>query len=165
MHGQTVFRGNAIRRLAALACTVLLLAGCVAKGGTAAGAHPKNIIILFADGTAPTQWDFGRYSSRVLRGRGFATTDVVFDKGSLGLLITSPANAYITDSAAAASAMSIGAKVNNGAIAVTPDGNASRPTLMETARARGKRIGLVSTATIYDASPAAFSVHAKVRSD
>ena len=165
MYTQTAGRGNALGRLAFLGCILMLLAACVASGGTAPGAQPKNIIILFADGVAPTQWDFGRYSSRVLRGRGFASTDVVFDQGSLGLLITHPANAYITDSAAAASAMSIGAKVNNGAIAVTPDGNASLPTLMETARARGKRIGLVSTATIYDASPAAFSVHAKVRSD
>ena len=157
--------GNPLRRLVFLVCALASLAGCVATGGTAPGAQPKNIIILFADGAAPTHWDFGRYSSRVLRGRGFATTDVVFDKGSLGLMTTSPANAYITDSAAAASAMSIGAKVNNGAIAVTPDGNSSLPTLMESARARGKRIGLVSTATIYDATPAAFSVHAKVRSD
>lgn len=157
--------GSALRRLVFLACALVFLAGCVANGGPTPGAQPKNIIILFADGAAPTQWDFGRYSSRVLRGRGFATTDVVFDQGSLGLLTTSPANAYITDSAAAASAMSIGAKVNNGAIAITPDGNASLPTLMETAKARGKRIGLVSTATIYDATPAAFSVHAKVRSD
>ena len=157
--------GGALRRLVFLACVLTFLAGCVAKGGTAPGAQPRNIIILFADGVAPTQWDFGRYSSRVLRGRGFATTDVVFDKGSLGLLSTSPADAYITDSAAAASAMSIGAKVNNGAIAVTPDGNAALPTLMEIAKARSKRIGLVSTATIYDATPAAFSVHAKVRSD
>lgn len=145
-----------------------VLAGCAAGGGTGGGTTgraPKNIIVLFADGTAPTQWDFGRQTSRVLRGRGFTVTDTIFDRGTLGLLITSPANAYITDSAAAASAMSIGAKVNNGAVSITPDGRADRPTLMESARAAGKRIGLVSTATVYDASPAAFSVHARQRGD
>ena len=30
---------------------------------------------------------------------------------------------------------------------------------------KGKRIGLVTTATIYDATPAAFSIHAKSRRD
>jgi alkaline phosphatase len=143
---------------------VLFLAGCAGVAGSADRA-PKNIIVLFADGAAPTQWDFGRRTSQALRGRGFTVTDTVFDRGTLGLLVTSPANAYITDSAAAASAMSIGAKVNNGAISITPDGRSDRPTLMESAKAAGKRIGLVSTATIYDASPAAFSVHARVRTD
>lgn len=146
-------------------CMAALLAACAVAPGPPQTAKPKNIIILFADGAAPTQWDFGRYSSQVLRGRGFATTDVVFQQGALGLMSTQPANAYVTDSAAAASAMSIGAKVNNGAIATTPDGRAALPTLMASAKARGKRIGLVSTATIYDASPAAFSVHARLRSD
>ena len=125
---------------------------------------PKNIIILFADGTAATQFEFGRYSSEVLRGKPFAVTSEVMRKGVLGLMSTQSSDAYVTDSAAAASAMSTGFKVNNGAIAITPDG-AAPPTLMEVAREHGKKIGLVSTATVYDASPAAFSVHAKSRRD
>ena len=47
-------------------------------------------------------------------------------------------------------------------VGVTPDGKPVR-TVMEAARARGKRIGLVTTATVHDASPAAFSVHARSR--
>ena len=125
---------------------------------------PKNIIILFADGAAGTQFEFGRYSNEQLRNQPFAVTDVVMGKGQLQLMRTESANAFVTDSAAAASAMSTGYKVNNGAISTTPDG--SRPaTLMEVAKANGKRIGLISTAPIYDASPAAFSVHAKNRRD
>ena len=125
---------------------------------------PKNIIILLADGAAPTQWDFGRYSSSVLRKQSFATTDVVFRQGTLGLLITGPHGGYVTDSAAAGSAMSTGVKVVNGAVSVTPDGKPAR-TAMEVAKASGKRIGLVTTATVHDATPAAFSVHAKSRSE
>ncbi len=152
--------------LAALAGFVLVLAGCASPGGSTATAvqAPKNIVILFADGAAATQWDFGRYSSKVLRQQPFVTTDVVFREGALGVLITSPSNAYVTDSAAAGSAMSSGFKVNVGAVAVTPDGK-SVPTVMEAAKAKGKRIGLVTTATVYDASPAAFSLHAKSRRD
>lgn len=60
--------------------------------------------------------------------------------------------------------MATGFKVNNGTVAVTPDGKPAT-TLMEAAKAKGKRIGLVTTATIYDATPAAFSIHAKSRRD
>lgn len=125
---------------------------------------PKNIIILFADGTTSSQYEFGRYSSAQLRNKPFAITDVVMAKGNYQLMKTESANYYVTDSAAAASALSIGYKVNNGVISITPDGQ-TPPTLMKVAKVNGKRIGLISTAPIYDASPAAFSVHAKSRRD
>ena len=130
----------------------------------AAGQTPKNVIILFADGVAATQWELGRYSSRLLRNQPFAATDVVFREGSLGLLASDPRNAFVTDSAAAASAMSTGVKVDNFAVSMTPDGKPHR-TVMEAAKAAGKKIGLVTTAEVYDASPAAFSVHAKNRGE
>ena len=132
--------------------------------GQAANTKPKNIIIMFADGTTSSQYEFGRYSSALLRQQPFAVTDVVMAKGQYQLMKTESANYFVTDSAAAASAMSIGYKVNNGAISITPDGK-TPPTIMEVAKDRGKRIGLLSTAPIYDASPAAFSVHAKSRRD
>jgi len=127
-------------------------------------ARPRNIIILFADGVAATQWELGRYSARVLRNQSFAATDVVFRDGAFGLLSTDSRNALVTDSAAAASAMSTGVKVDNFAVSMTPDGKAPR-TAMEAAKSAGKKIGLVTTAEIYDASPAAFSVHAKNRGE
>jgi len=150
----------------AAAALALLLAACTATGpgATSAGQLPRNIIIMFADGVAPTQWDFGRYSSRVLRNQPFVTTDIVFREGALGLLATSPLGPYVTDSAAAASAMSTGVKTENGAVSVTPDGKPLR-TAMQAAKAAGKRIGLVTTATIYDATPAAFSINARSRRD
>jgi alkaline phosphatase len=154
------------RRLAVFVAVVLaLVAGGLAGVAPAAAAElPKNIIIMFADGAAPTQWDFGRYSSTVLRRQPFVTTDVVFRQGVVGLLTTSPHGAYVTDSAAAASAMATGFKTANGAVSVTPDG-ASPRTVMEAAKAAGKRIGLVTSATVYDATPAAFAAHARSRRD
>ncbi len=141
----------------------LCIAGCAGlPADNAQVSYPKNIIILFADGTASAQWEFGRYSSAALRGQSFAVTDIVFKDGVLGLASTYPHGAMVTDSAAAGSAMSTGYKVEIGAVAVTPDGIPVR-TAMEAAKAGGKRIGLVTTAAIHDATPAAFSVHAKSR--
>jgi alkaline phosphatase len=88
----------------------------------------------------------------------------VFRDGKLGLLSTHPHGAYVTDSAAAASAMSTGYKVTNGAVSITPDGTPRR-TVMQAAKAAGKRIGLVTTATVYDATPAAFGINARSRRD
>jgi len=148
-----------------LPVAVVAVAGCTAINTHSAGVPPpKNIIIMFADGASSTQWDFGRYSRKVLLQQPFVTTDIVFREGALGLLSTAPSDAYIVDSAASASAMSTGHKVNNFVVAVTPDGRAV-PTLMEVAKAHGKRTGLVTTATVYDATPAAFSLHATTRGD
>jgi alkaline phosphatase len=158
------FDRHALVSLAVLA--LVILSACShpmhAQRSDYAAAAPKNIIILFGDGTAATQWELGRYTSRELRNRPFAVTDVVFKQGTLGLLTTYSADSPVTDSAAAASAMSTGYKTNNDMAGVTPDGKPVR-TVMEAAKARGKHIGLVTTASIHDASPAAFSVHAKSR--
>ena len=151
--------------LALCSALVLALAACSTTGGPGASSQaPKNIIILIADGAAPTQWEFGKYSSRVLRGQSFATTDVVFREGVLGLMSTHSHDSFVTDSAAAASALSIGQKVVNGSVSITPDGKSHR-TVMQAAKAAGKRIGMVTTATIYDATPAAFALNARSRRD
>jgi alkaline phosphatase len=97
-----------------------------------------------------------------LRNQSFVTTDIVFREGAFGLIATSSNDSYVTDSAAAASAMSTGNKVNNFAISITPDGK-SMSTVMQAAKTKGKSIGLVTTARVYDATPAAFSVNAKLR--
>jgi alkaline phosphatase len=157
-------RRSILRSFAAITLAIAF-AGCATTGSdSSAGPAPRNIIIMFADGTAPTQWSFGQYSSRVLRNQSFAVTDTVFREGTLGLLTTHPHGPYVTDSAAAASAMSTGFKVVNGAVSIARDGKALT-TLMQAAKANGKRIGLVTTATVYDATPAAFSINAKSRRD
>jgi alkaline phosphatase len=139
----------------------LVCAGCAGvPADRTQGGIPKNIIIMFADGAAPTQWEVGKYAARHLRNAPYATTDVVFREGAVGLLSTHAHNAFVTDSAAAATAMSTGTKVNNYMVSIDPDGTPLR-TFMEMAKAAGKKIGLVTTAEIYDASPAGFSARAK----
>ncbi|MDP8923863.1 MAG: alkaline phosphatase [Chloroflexota bacterium] len=142
-----------------------LVTSAVVDGGAASAqraTRPTNIIILFADGVAGSQLEVGRYTSQHLRNQPFATTDVVLEQGSLALLTSHPIDAMVTDSAAAGSAMSTGVKTTIGAVGVAPDGQPVT-TAMEAARAQGKRIGLVTTATVWDASPAAFSVHTRQR--
>jgi len=148
-----------------LAVAVVLLVGALVVSGVlpaAAASAPKNIIILFADGTAAAQVEIARLYNRHIHNAGLAITDVIMRRGSLGLMSSHPVEAIATDSAAAGSAMFTGVKTTIGTISMTPDGKPAR-TAAEAARAAGKRVGIVTTATVYDATPASFSVHAKSR--
>ncbi len=81
---------------------------------------------------------------------GLASTDPDADKG------------VITDSAAAATALSSGIKSYNGAIAVDPSGKPVT-TVLEMAKRQGKKTGIAVTSQIVHATPAAFLAHNKSR--
>jgi alkaline phosphatase len=71
-----------MNKLRVLVCACLILCGtAVYNFASAADAIPKNIIILFADGTTGSQYEFGHYSSALLRQQSFTITDVVMSQG------------------------------------------------------------------------------------
>jgi len=80
----------------------------------------------------------------------------------VGLLTSHSADRLITDSAASATAYSIGEKTNNGMIAMLPDGTKPR-TVLELAESAGKATGLVATSQLTHATPAAFAAHVEDR--
>ncbi len=77
-----------------------------------------------------------------------------------GLITTHAANSFVTDSAAAATALATGYKVNKGAISCRPDGM-SLKTLLEYAHENGKSTGIVVTSSVTEATPASFVVHVR----
>lgn len=85
-------------------------------------------------------------------------------EGEVGLVDVTPFGALVTDSAAGATALSTGVQTRPRMIAVGPDGERV-PTLMEQARALGYSTGVVTTADLTDATPAAFLAHAVSRND
>lgn len=138
---------------------VCLLAtfGC----SVAAMAEPKhpNIILFIGDGMGQAQADAASLYRFGLRGQ------LHFEHLPIqGTVATDSASAGVTDSAAAGTAFATGQKVRNGVIsrAIPGDGE-PLPTLFELARERGYHTGLVSTAHITHATPAAFVAHQKSR--
>jgi alkaline phosphatase len=125
---------------------------------SAVGKRPKNIILMIGDGMGVTQITAGYY----------------MNKGKLNLLqfpyvglhINYPAedSTIITDSAAGATAFSIGEKTYNGAIGVGKD-SLPRETILETAEKKGLATGMVATCNIQHATPASFIAHEKRRAD
>ena len=78
------------------------------------------------------------------------------------MVTTFAANADVTDSAAAGTALATGEKTNNGFIGVDPDENPLE-TIAEKAKKAGKKVGIVSTVPINHATPASFYSHRKGR--
>ncbi|MBI2214643.1 MAG: alkaline phosphatase [Acidobacteria bacterium] len=121
--------------------------------------HAKNLILVVGDGMGLTQLAAARFA---LRGPdGILWIQAL---PSTALVRTQSSSSLVTDSAAAATAIATGVRVANGVVSVDPAG-ASLPTLFERARARGLSAGLVTTARITDATPAAFSAHVASRDD
>ena len=162
------------RRRATLAATITGAAALVmvptwtgAAPGTAHTAAKKavarNVIVLQGDGMGTAQRDLIRLVTKGNR----AGRDLVMDKlDHTGLVHTDPKdpNAAVTDSAAAATAFATGVKTYNGAIGVDAKGRTVR-TLLEDARRAGKATGLVTTAQVTDATPAAYAAHVKDRGE
>lgn len=115
---------------------------------------PKSVIYLIGDGMGLAHVSGAIASSAQPLALERATT--------IGLVKTSSANAYVTDSAAAGTALSSGVKTHNGVIGLDAAGNAV-PSLFAYAAAAGKSTGLVVTSAVTHATPAAFVAHNKSR--
>ena len=115
---------------------------------------PRNIIIMIGDGMGVSQVTAGRTLKGALALDKFKT---------LGLLLTHAAGKdYITDSAAGATALATGVKTYNGAIGVDPD-TAAVENVLERAKKRGKKTGVVVACSITHATPACFVAHVPLR--
>ena len=76
----------------------------------------------------------------------------------IGLQKTNSADRYITDSAAAGTALATGNKTNNGVIGMDSQGIRVK-SILEIAEEQGLSTGLVSTASVTHATPASFIAH------
>lgn len=123
----------------------------------------RNVILFIADGMNVSTVTAGRIYDGQDRGEGGEENRLSFEAMEASALIrTYTANAQVADSAATASAMNTGVKIDIGAINVYQDSNASvceeglyPVTLMEQAEARNMETGIVTTARLTHATPAA----------
>lgn len=118
-------------------------------------AAPKNIILMIGDGMGANHQEAVKkyFDLTALQMETMATFE--------GKVATFSRDSMITDSAAAATAMSCGTKVLNDAVARL-DG-ADVETMTAYAQTLGKKTGVITTTTIYDATPACFCGHADNR--
>jgi alkaline phosphatase len=119
----------------------------------------RNLIVFIADGLGFAHLSAAR---AVLHGiNGPATWDRFT---ATGWQYTHPANGFLTESAAAATALATGEPTTLEAIAVDAEGEVLE-TLFERAATLGYRTGIVTDSYVWDATPAAFVTHNSRRSD
>lgn len=126
---------------------------------TAASASPRNVILLIGDGMGINQLTLALYV-----GPGRDGKLAIDSMPVVGLARTHSANSFVTDSAAAGTALATGVKTNNQMVSVAPDGKPLE-TVLEVAKKHGKAVGLVTTTTITHATPASFGSHVDSRGD
>ncbi|MFY7814148.1 MAG: alkaline phosphatase [Chryseobacterium taeanense] len=114
----------------------------------------KNVILLIGDGNGLSQ-----ISSSVLANKGQLTLTQL---KNIGLIKTTSADNFTTDSAAGGSAFATGQKTKNRFIGVDPSGKAI-PNMTEILSGKGFNTGVITTDEITGATPAAFYAHQKDR--
>jgi|GEM_PF-354835 len=124
----------------------------ITKQAEAVPTKPKNVIFLIGDGMGYEQIKAARDADA---DHHLAMDDVNTASGSV---TTRSADAAITDSAPAATALASGYKANNNWIGLTPDKTVV-PTILEIANQDNKATGLVTTTQICHATPAGFASH------
>ena len=113
----------------------------------------RNVILMIGDGMGLSQ--ISLYAQK--------TGATVFEEFPvIGFQKTHSFNQLITDSAAGATAMASGRKTSNSAIGVDEEGE-RLTSLFELARERNYATGVIATASLTHATPAAFLAHRRLR--
>ena len=115
---------------------------------------PKYVFLFIGDGmSTPQRMVAEEFAAKVGHGE-FAMNRLPFQANTR----TRSANAVITDSAAAATAIACGEKANNHTLGVSPDGSRLE-SVAEFAKKRGMKVGIMTTVGIVHATPAGFYAH------
>ena len=138
--------------------------------------HAKNVILFIGDGMGVSTVTAARIFDGQSQGKSGEEHALAFEEfDHLALIKTYNTNAQVPDSAGTATAILSGYKTNIGALNVPPEliearsadvcnPDALPPTLTKSAKAAGKSVGIISTARITHATPAAMYGHAASRS-
>ena len=136
--------------------SLILLGTVVGAANPAEGQRvPRRVVFFVVDGAGIGLWSLVNFQTENVSVRQFPV---------VGLVDTRAAYGVYTGSAAAGTSFAVGERTFIGAIGVGID-SLPRRNVIEAAQARGLATGLVSTAQITDATPAAFSAHVVRRAD
>lgn len=116
----------------------------------------KNIILCIGDGMGLSQI-YSTYTTN------YGQLNI-FQMRNIGFSITNSADAYVTDSAAGATAFGDGQKTDNRAVGVDPSGKPLK-SLAEYSAEAGKKVADLVACELTDATPAAFYAHQSERAN
>ena len=143
-----------MKKLKMILAVLILFAASVQMGAQA----PKYVFYMIGDGMGINHV----YAAQTYN-KTMGQPDINFWNFPVRSYVTSySANSLVTDSSAAGTALASGVKINNNALGIDPEGN--KPvTIAEYAKAKGVGAGVVTTAGVNHATPAAFYAHTPSR--
>jgi len=127
--------------------------------------EPRHVILIIGDGMDDQQITIAR--NYLSGAAGHLLLDEMPLRASTQVLTIEDtlegAAVYVGDSANTATSMASGELTSRGRISTRAGSNQPIPTIVEMAEAAGYKTGLVSTASVTDATPAAFATHMSLR--
>jgi len=115
----------------------------------------KYVFLFIGDGMSLPQRMLAEEFSQSTMGKGLTINNMPQQSYSK----TSSLTNFITDSAAAGTAIACGEKTNNGRIGMDAEGKRKLESVAEVAKKNGRAIGILTSITINHATPASFYAH------
>ena len=135
-----------------------------APANTWTGSPAKYVFLFIGDGMGAQQIRAAELYA--MGGESFGLEGLSFTRfEGRGTCSTHPAGAPVTDSAAAATALASGYKTDNGVINMNPGRRRRFFSVADAAKASGMKVGVVSSVSVNQATPAAFYAFAPSRKD
>jgi alkaline phosphatase len=158
-------RPNPLRLLLLTLVAALFSATGFAEESTNEDNGMRNVILIIGDGMDEQQITIARNYLQGARG------ELLLDKMPLRaavqiLTVENKVNGkpvYVADSANTATSMATGQVTSRGRISTSAGSDKALSTIVEQATSSGFRAGLVTTASVTDATPAAFAAHINFR--
>ncbi|MBC8446952.1 MAG: alkaline phosphatase [Chloroflexi bacterium] len=129
-------------------------------------AKAKYIFLFIGDGMAVAQRTSAEvYRAAIEGGRPEALKLVMNSFPGQGMNTTYDLTSVIPDSASTGTALATGQKTSSGRISMDADGKEVFETIAEMAKAKGMKVGIVSSVSIDHATPASFYAHQTSRNN
>ena len=126
--------------------------------------NAKYVFLFIGDGMAMPQINAAEAYLNEKNGAEPGVKKLTFTRfPAQGLTTTYSSNAFITDSAAAGTAIACGEKTESGVIAMNGARTESLPTIAEMAKDAGMKVGIISSVNLDHATPAVFYSHNETR--
>ena len=159
------------KRMGLTALALLLLAGAACAAGTNndwGGAKAKYVFMFIGDGMGLQQVNAAEvYNGSIDRTGGEPAIKKLALSGLpvQGMITTYSTNSFITDSAPAATSLASGYKTDNGVIGMDPAKKRKFTTVAQMVRAKGMKVGVLTSVSLNHATPASYYASVPSRND
>lgn len=120
-----------------------------------------SVVLFIGDGMGVEIISIGKIFSEISLGAKLNLVSLA-NSGTSGYVTTHSASGPVTDSAASGTAIATGSKTANGMIGMSPDSSVVE-NIFELAVREGMSVGVVTTTSVTDATPASFLAHVPAR--